>query len=126
GVIAGYEMVDFRRTMLRDTTVLADAIAKNSQAALAFQDEAAAEKIMSALQAEPAISGACLYNAEGALFAKFVRKGWSMQFPASPSPAGYRYEGGKLSLFRPVILNDKQVGTLYMQADLQGVYDRAW
>ena len=42
GVLAGSQMLDFRRSMVRDNTVLADVLAKNTQAALAFQDENAA------------------------------------------------------------------------------------
>jgi len=41
-LLAGYELYEFRRAMLRDTTVLTDVLAKNTRAALAFSDETAA------------------------------------------------------------------------------------
>mgnify|MGYP001602190784 FL=1 len=37
-VLAGYRLFDFRQTMVRDTTVLADVLAKNTRAALSFQN----------------------------------------------------------------------------------------
>ena len=39
GVLALYQVLNFRQGMVRDTTVLANVLAKNTQAALTFQDE---------------------------------------------------------------------------------------
>ena len=57
GVLAVYQVLDFRQSMVRDTTVLADVLAKNTQAALTFQDESAARQTLLALQAEPIVIG---------------------------------------------------------------------
>jgi len=123
GVLAIYEVLEFRRTMVRDTTVLADVLAKNTGAALAFSDEEAAEETLLALQAEPYVSEACLYDSDGHAFVQYAR-GSSPAFPANPGNDGPRFEGGYLSLFRPVVLHNKRIGTIYLRADLQGVYDR--
>ncbi len=39
GLLGAYQVYEFREAMVRDTTVLADVLARNTQAALAFQDE---------------------------------------------------------------------------------------
>ena len=123
GVLAVYELLEFRRTTARDMTVLADVLAKNTRAALAFQDEGAAHETLLALQAEPYVEAACLYTADGKQFADYARFK-APKFPVIPADDGYRFEGGHLLLFRPVILNGKRIGTFYLQTDLEGVYDR--
>ena len=60
GALAAYEVYEFRRAMVRDMTVLADVLAKNTRAALTFQDEDAAHEILLALQAEPYVEATCL------------------------------------------------------------------
>ena len=125
GVLATYELYDFRDFMARNDTVLADVLAKNTQAALAFQDENAAEQILQALQAEPDVSAACLYTAQGNRFADYVySKSPKYIFPAKPEADGHRFDDGHLLIFRPVMLNGKRIGTIFLQTDLRGLHDR--
>ena len=122
--LAIYEMMDFRRTLTRDMVVLADVIVRNSQASIAFQDEAAAEETLRALEADPYVESACLYLADGDVLASFVRSGEQPEFPAVPEADGIRFDDGRLVLHRPVILNGKRVGTMRLQASLQGLHER--
>ncbi len=124
GVLATYQLFDFRENLVHDTTVLADVLAENTRAALAFQDNNAAQQTLSALESESNVSAACLYNAAGGQFATYARKGTPNAFPQKTGADGHRFESGHLVLFRPVILNNKRIGTIFLQADLQGVYDR--
>lgn len=123
-VLGGYQMIDFRKNMVRDTVVLADVLAKNVRAALTFQDENAAYETLLALQSEPNVSGACLYDNDGNHFAEYSRSGETVHFPEKPGPDKNLFRQGHLHIFRPVLLNTKRVGTLYIQADLQGLHDR--
>ncbi|HYB98756.1 MAG TPA: ATP-binding protein [Candidatus Limnocylindrales bacterium] len=123
-VLAAYELYDFRRAMARDTTVLADVLAKNTQAALAFEDDAFARDMLRALQVEPYVTAAALYDDGGELFAEYVRPGEQLSLPDGPAIDGARFESGHLVLFRPVLLNDKRIGTIYVQAELVGLYER--
>ena len=124
GALAAYQVVDFRRALVRDMTVLADVLAKNTRAALAFQDDSAARETMQALQAEPYVTTACLYTHNGRQFAVYIRAGTPFDIPARPAPASYRYEAGSLALFRPVVLNEKDIGTIFVRASLHAIYDR--
>ncbi len=122
--LAVYEVVSFRRTMAHDMTVLADIVGKNTRAAIAFEDEKTAGETLQALQADPHIVSACLYARDGSLFAGYTRPGASVDFPQRPSEDVHRFENGHLIIFRPVTLNGKQLGTIYLQVDLEGLYSR--
>jgi signal transduction histidine kinase/ActR/RegA family two-component response regulator len=122
--LALYQWYDFRRTLVSDTTALADVSAKDSRAALTFEDNSAAQKILLALQSEPDISAACLYNANNSRFSSYTRKGLAVRFPARPEADGPHFAPGHLVVIRPVLLNGKRIGTIYLQADLQEIYDR--
>jgi signal transduction histidine kinase/CheY-like chemotaxis protein/HAMP domain-containing protein len=122
--LAAYELFDYRRNMARDTTVLADILAKNTRAAVAFQDETAAQETLQALQSEPHVVAAILYARDGARFAEYIRAGTTPGHAPAIAEDGHRFEHGHLTLFHPVMLNEKRIGTLYMRMDLQGIYAR--
>jgi len=124
GVLAAYQIYDFRRDMARNNTVLANMLAQNTQAALAFQDESAARQTLLALQAEPSVMAASLYDEQGKLFAQYVRAGTQISFPDQPSADGNRFENGALVTFRPVLLHEKHIGTIYLQTGLETMYGR--
>jgi signal transduction histidine kinase len=123
-VLAALDIVDVRASMVRDTTVMADVIARNTEAALAFADPEAAMKTLRSLDSEPQVSAACLYDAHGVRFAEYVRADYRGAFPSAPAADGYRFEPGRLALFRPITLNRKRIGTIYLEAPLQRMYGR--
>lgn len=124
GLLAGYQTYNFRQNMVRSTTVLANVLANNTQAALAFQDETAAQQTLLALQAEPNVLAANLYNDSGSLFASYKKEGVTLTRPAPPFVDGYHFEDGSLQIISPILLKDKRIGTLYLQAGLEGMYDQ--
>jgi len=124
GALAAYEVIDFRRALVRDMTALADVLAKNTRAALAFQDDTAARETLQALQAEPYVTAACLYTKDGRQFAAYTQTETPIELPATPSTASYTFDRSSLALFRPVVLNEKEIGTIYIRASLHAIYDR--
>ena len=124
--LAAYELFDFRRTLVRDTTVLADIIGKTTRAALAFEDETAAKEILHALQSEPNIVAARLYDRKGKTFAEYTGSTAYIPIPADPEEIGARFASGRLIVLRPIMLNERRVGTIYIQIDLAGIYTRLW
>ena len=58
-------------SMVRDLTVLADVVGRNSSAALAFNDEEAAKEILSALSAETHIMSATIRDIDGGVLASY-------------------------------------------------------
>jgi signal transduction histidine kinase/CheY-like chemotaxis protein len=124
GVLAGYQLFDFRKNIIGDSTVLAEVIGKNTRAAIAFQDTNSAQQTLLALQSERSVSAACVYDAQGSQFAGYAQSGTAVQFPKQPSADGHHFEQGYLALFQPIILNNKRIGTIYLQTDLKGMHDR--
>src|SRR5215831_5391910 len=70
-----YELITFRKGMVRNLSTLAEIVGNNTSAALDFSDAAAASETLSALKAEPDIIGACLYARKGGIFARYDRAG---------------------------------------------------
>ena len=64
-----YEFLTFRNTALRQLATLGQIIAAQSTAALAFDNEDDARETLAALEAEPHVVAAALYDRTGRLFA---------------------------------------------------------
>ena len=124
GLLGTYQIYKFRETLIRNSTVLADILAENTQAALAFDDVPAAQKTLQALRADSYVTSACLYAGSGTPFATYTRPGNPAMIPAQPAAVGYHFESGSLVVFRPVILNGVRTGTIYLQTSLEGLYER--
>jgi PAS domain S-box-containing protein len=125
-VIALYEAIDYRRTMVRDATILADVLGSNTQAAIAFEDADSAHKTLLALQAEPHVVAARVYRQNATPFADYARPGTEVPFPPVPLADGPTFAADHLGLFRPVLLDGKRIGTFYVRIDLNGLYERLW
>jgi diguanylate cyclase (GGDEF)-like protein/PAS domain S-box-containing protein len=114
-----FDFLGLRRAMARDLGTLADVLARNSTAALAFQDVSTAQDVLQALQAEPNVTAACIYTTDGEPFAVYVRGGHNSFVPPVPQPEASRFEAGKLTQFRKIELEGETLGTIYIESDLQ-------
>jgi PAS domain S-box-containing protein len=122
-----YELVTFRQTAVRELSTLGRIIAANSTAALAFQNPDDARETLAALQAEPNIVAATLYDDSGRLFAHYPDSLPADAAPMTPASDGYRFERSHAVGFQPVIERDNErLGTLYIKADMRAVYERLW
>ncbi len=117
-VLVGYDLVMYRRAMVKDVSTLADMVADNSTAALTFHDEQAAKDVLRSLRTQPHITAACLYTAEGKVFAIYIRDGKESAFsPPRPRPAVSFFENRRLLQFRPIHLGKDTIGTVYVESD---------
>lgn len=116
-----HEVSSFRENMVRDKSTLADVLGANTIAALKFDDQATAETILQALRAEPHVVAACVYKESGGRFASYVRANEFVSFPQQPGIEGARFSPDHLVLVRPVILDDKRIGVIYLRVDLEGM-----
>jgi PAS domain S-box-containing protein len=120
-----YEVLTFRKTMLRDITTLAEIVGDNSAAALDFDDSKAAEETLGALKAEPNIVGACIFDKNGRLFAKFDRPGDGRPLKTPPlQEEGHTFSRYDLTLFHAINYKGDVIGTVYMVSDMQALYAR--
>ncbi|HXC25643.1 MAG TPA: PAS domain S-box protein [Gemmatimonadaceae bacterium] len=119
-----YEIVTFPRATIRQLSTLGEIVATNSTAALAFDNQQDAAEVLSALKAEPHITAAALYDQHGALFATFPAGAPASTFPRSPGGDGHRFEQAHLITVQPVVQNARRLGTLYLQSDMEAMYQR--
>jgi signal transduction histidine kinase len=125
GTFFVYELVTFRQSMVRSLSTLAQAIAANSTAALAFENADDATKVLSALTADPHVVAAALYDQDGALFASYTNPtAGHPPLPPRPDRDGYQFGSESLSLHQPVVIENRRLGTLYLQSDLGAMYQR--
>ena len=119
-----YEFFTFRQTSIANLSTVGSILASNSTAALTFTNSEDAAEMLSALQAERHIRAACLYDANGKLFAQYPANLPAEALPAIPEPDGYRFNGDYLISFQPVVYESKRLGTLYLKSDLDAMYER--
>jgi PAS domain S-box-containing protein len=121
-----YEAISFRNRLIRNLSTLAQVIADNSAAPLAFVNKAVAEEILAALRAEPDIEAAAIYDAGGNLFAKYPPGLQTAALPDRPDKPGHKFKKTALVLFAPISQEVKQIGTLYLQSSFRGLYEQLW
>ncbi|HYK89749.1 MAG TPA: CHASE sensor domain-containing protein, partial [Acidobacteriota bacterium] len=105
-----------RNSMKRDKIVLAEAIATNSTAALAFDDGQSAREILTALGADPQVFQAALYRRNGSLLASYRRNQdsrTSQEFPRVEAEGAY-FRDDSLMVYRRIVLDGELIGTLYI------------
>ena len=120
-----YDVRSFKRKLANDVSVVAEGIGINSAAALAFESGGAGAEILSALQYYPRIVSATIFDARGRPFASYQRPGASAE-PSAPAlrPAGHYFEGDRLYLFQEVVYGGENIGTIYIESDMQELYFR--
>ena len=123
-VLAAFELIEFRRAIVRDSTVMADVLGKNTRAAVAFQDEDAATEFLAALQSAPHVMAATLYNREGTPFARYTRHEAAVSAPDRAGPDGHEFHERCLAVYRPLKLNGNRIGTIGLLVDIEAIYVR--
>jgi len=120
----GYELMSFRQASVERLQILGRAIATNSTAALAFDNSSDAATVLGALRADPNITAAALYDAQGRVFAVYPANLPPQALPARPDVEGYRFSHWHLNGFQPVMDDARQLGTLYVESNLDAMLGR--
>lgn len=119
-----YEFFTFRQTTIANLSTVGAIIANNSTAALTFADPDDATEILRALQANPHIRAAALYDENGKLFARYPESLSIDVFPPVPEVDSHNFTQGYLISVQPVVHGPKRLGTLYLKSDMGAMYDR--
>ena len=112
-----YDRMVFREAMLQDLSTLARMIGSSSTAALVFDHEQDALETLSALRAETRIVRAVIYRVNGSAFARYHRDG-AYFAPPEPQSRTSLFAENHLDLFRPIVLDGENIGTVYLRSDL--------
>jgi PAS domain S-box-containing protein len=120
-----YDLLTFRNTEARELASVADIIGANSTASLQFQDPAFGRETLETLRVDPRVVSAGLYTHEGKIFASYYRDSNKKNIlPLQPRKGGTYFEDGQILIFRPVLLNGKKAGMIFIHSDLQNFYER--
>lgn len=120
-----YEQVLFRRDLLRELTIQAEIIGKNSAAALTYDDPRSARDTLGALRAEPRVMAAAIYGRTGLLFATYRRTGAPIDFPEpGPTNEGHEFGSDHLSLHHQIRLDGERIGAVTILCDLAEMRSR--
>jgi len=119
GIFIAYQQYVLRQYMINNLSVQAQIVGDNSKAAITFETKSDAIDILSGLQAEQSIVFACLYSKENKIFARYQRTDIQAQIiPPTQVETGHWFDNEYLYLFKPILLDEEQIGMVFLQSDL--------
>ncbi len=127
-LLAGILLITFEQNrsqteLQRDLETLAELVAQNSAAPLQFNDSTAATETLEALKTRQTIVAAALYDRAGRLFAVYPRGG-GRAVPPQPGAPDVEFQPGAAVVFRPIMLEEELVGTVYLRSTLDEIVSR--
>jgi signal transduction histidine kinase/DNA-binding response OmpR family regulator len=106
---------NYQTTWVDDLTAQADILAQVSLPALEFNDPKAAKENLEQLKVRPRVYAAAVYQADGTLFATYVKSpAIEMRFPTMSDGSGYVIDKSKLEVFKTIERNGEAVGAVYI------------
>lgn len=119
-----FQLFHFRRDFVRNTAVLAEVVANNSTAAVAFSDADAANETLALVRARPDILQATIELTNGETFAHHGHTnryaGTDLQFTEGP-----HFQGDFLYYTQPIHFNGKLLGRLRLVSNFGEVYQES-
>jgi len=127
------EITTFRKVMLHNISTLSDVVGINSTAAIAFQDQETLKELLDSLRAEPQVVAACIMTDKKSVLATFVNStehdfvnisAWTAEATAFAELVneGHRFSRTYFDYVRPIALNNKIIGSIFIRAGLQDLY----
>ncbi|MGB7848087.1 MAG: response regulator [Candidatus Acidiferrum sp.] len=125
--LALYERHSFRNARTNELSLLASTLGANTAASLAFNDQKTAADMLAALQTDPDIVGAYLYDNAGNRFAEYR----SSQLPQinsvrAPIEDGTTFTSESLTVVQRVSLKGERYGSIVLISDLQSLHRKVW
>src|SRR5579864_5269039 len=121
--LLAFEFSEHLSWIKSDLETTAEMIGEGSTAALTFQDQKSAEKLLQGLKGQPRVVAACIFSSDGQVFALYTHPGAKERFtPPVPAADTDRFERGRLVLFHRIRLDGQPIGTVYLESDLQDLY----
>ncbi len=114
-----------RESAAAEIDLLARTLGAACAPALQARHVGEAERLLGTLASRPGIPLAGLYDADGRRFASYVAA--EVTGPLEPPPvgvAGYRFTENAISVYRPVIVDGEQVGTVWLTLSLESLTEQ--
>jgi PAS domain S-box-containing protein len=119
-----YDRVTYRDGLVDRLRTQSVVIGTNTTAALSFGDEETARQVLGALEAEPVVEAACLYDTGGKRIASYIRAGGLALCPDRPRGQPEGVDGEALMVQTPVSHQGEVIGSVLLVADLGRVNAR--
>lgn len=119
-----FEFTSFRNRTLIELATMSDVVARNSKAALSFNDQDGARDTLAAFAAKPQIIAAALYDQNRHLFASYVANGGTYNIPRQVRAPGAYFEDDHLVVFQNIVLDRELLGTIYVCSTLGELHAR--
>jgi len=120
--LAYYERQSSRAGRADELAVLADTLASNVAASLAFNDPDAAGRLLTALHADKGVVAARLYDNSGHVFASYARPGSPPVSALTAVPSdGTIFSPGSITMTARVALGDERLGSIVLVSDLSSL-----
>ena len=123
GGFLAWDFMQFRSAIISEMRAQTLLLADSSQGPLSFKDNQVARETLDVLDRRPQVEVACLYDRkDGTLFESYRRDPrlpCPLQAPTEAVSAWDHFE-----FLEPVVLNNDQIGTLYIRRGMEDVVDR--
>jgi len=118
GIIIGYDLRSYQRTLLNDMTTQAELVGHMTSAALTFDDPRLANENLALLRTRPMVRAAAIYDANGDLFASYRAPDETRVMPPQLSGAPSS-DGDDLVVRQRIVEDGETLGTVYLRAENQ-------
>jgi signal transduction histidine kinase/HPt (histidine-containing phosphotransfer) domain-containing protein/ActR/RegA family two-component response regulator len=123
GAFLAYDYGQIKAGIADAMTSHAEMIGGNCTAAISFVDAVSATATLNTLAKQPVVEAAAVYVTGGAQLAKYVRVGAGAPPVTAPPFMGTRMDAAHVEVCLPVELDGRQVGRVYVRADLRQLHD---
>lgn len=124
-----YDYYTLRQNLIESLETEAAMIGTNSESALLFDDQQAAETTLSALRDAPPVLTAQIFRADGRPFARYTRSGSANQSVVPELSSGQKsafwIKDGTVLLGHGILSSGKFIGSVYILAETRDVAQRA-
>ncbi len=114
----------YLHTSSQNLSTLVELLANNCTASLAFDDSKDAVETLNLLKSDNSVVFCCVYDKRGKIFASYHRDGTRNEAQLSQlfgSIYDSSFYDGKITILKPLVLNDEVIGTIRLLADLNPI-----
>ena len=122
-VLAVYDSQIYKTQKVKEVTVQAEILAASVTAPLVFEDPEATQEYLGALQANPEIDGAAVYDKSGRTVAALARDD-TRPVPKQAPPEQSVFEDNFLTVTLRIMQDNRVVGTVYLRAQTEPLFRR--
>lgn len=120
GLFLIYDLKIMSSTLVENLKIMAGIVGASSDAAVTFQDPAAAENNLRALRANPHVLSAEIKLPDGSVLARYERTG-PLQ---GPDTAAATFHEDRVTLPSPIVVDGQSQGTVTIVSDLEGLEEQ--